>query len=171
MGSIPLLVVSLCFMKLQPQHLHLSELPWKHRGMGKVLQVCPSMEQCPALPPPHQPGWGRSSTWAVSVSCSIHKEEEEMPGCCWVSSCVWIPLDFVGSRAIPPCVGPVALIGLVGSPQSCVFPRVCCCQTSFYPPHPSSSFVNPSVLGMSEECLLLLLFGWENGHGALIVLW
>jgi len=24
---------------------------------------------------------------------------------------------------------------------------------------------------MPEECLLLLLFEWENGHGALIVLW
>lgn len=24
---------------------------------------------------------------------------------------------------------------------------------------------------MSEQCLLLLLFEWENGHGVVIVLW
>lgn len=136
--------------------------------MGKMLHVCPGTGQSPFLPPPTS-AWlvTEQHTWAVSVSCSIHRKKVEMPGCCCVSSCGWIPLDFVGSRAISPCVDHVALIGLVESPRSCVFPRVCCCQTSFYPPHPSSSFVNPWVW----ECLNSVYYFYCLGGKMAMELW
>lgn len=69
LGSIPLLLEAVvgtpceARQELQAQHLPLAELPWQHRGVGKVLQVCPSMGQCPVLG--SQPGWGQSSTWAL----------------------------------------------------------------------------------------------------------
>lgn len=147
LDSIPLLLEpvvghSLWFpcaswQKLQTQHLQLRQLPWKHRdGKGAAGVSQHGKMSFPSTSP---------ISLAVFGSCSAHTEEVAMPGSCCVSSCVWIPSDFVGSRAIPPRVGHRAPVGLVESPQSCVYPRVCCCQTSFYPPHPPSSFHNPTV--------------------------
>lgn len=48
-----------------------------------------------------------------------------------------LPSNFVALGAVSPrAPGPVAVIGLMESPQLFAFPRVCCCQTSFFPPTP-----------------------------------